>query len=49
MGSFAPYGYDRSEEDYHKLVVDPVASEVVKKIFQMYADGNGYHKICECI
>ena len=47
MGSFAPYGYDRSEEDYHKLVVDPVASEVVKTIFKMYADGNGYHKICE--
>lgn len=47
MGSFAPYGYDRSEEDKHKLVVDPVAAEVVKKIFKMYADGNGYHKICE--
>lgn len=47
MGSFAPYGYDRSEEDKHKLVVDPVAAEVVKKIFQMYAEGNGYHKICE--
>lgn len=47
MGSFAPYGYDRSEEDKHKLVVDPVAAEVVKKIFQMYAEGFGYHKICE--
>ena len=47
MGSFAPYGYDRSEEDKHKLVVDSVAAEVVKKIFKMYADGNGYHKICE--
>lgn len=47
MGSFAPYGYDRSEEDKHKLVIDPVAAEVVKKIFKMYRDGNGYHKICE--
>ena len=47
MGSFAPYGYDRSEEDKHKLVVDPVAAEVVKKIFKMYAEGNGYHRICE--
>ena len=47
MGSFAPYGYDRSEEDYHKLVIDPVAAEVVKKIFKMYADGYGYHRICE--
>ncbi len=46
MGSFASYGYEKSE-DGHKLVVDPVAAEVVKKIFKMYADGYGYHKICE--
>ncbi len=47
MGSFAPYGYERSEEDKHKLVVDPVAAEVVKKIFELYVEGNGYYKICE--
>ena len=47
MGSFAPYGYERSEEDKHKLVIDPVAAEVVKKIFQLYVEGNGYYKICE--
>ena len=47
MGSFAPYGYEKFAENKHKLVIDPVAAEVVKKIFQMYADGNGYHKICE--
>ena len=47
MGSFASYGYERDSEDYHKLVVDPVAAEVVKKIFKMYADGYGYHRICE--
>ena len=46
MGSFAPYGYDRSEDGY-KLIIDPVAAEVVKKIFDMQASGNGYHKICE--
>ena len=46
MGSFASYGYERDEEDYHKLIIDPVAAEVVKKIFQMYADGYGYHRIC---
>lgn len=47
MGSFASYGYERDSEDYHKLVVDPVAAEVVKKIFKMYANGYGYHRICE--
>lgn len=46
MGSFASYGYERDEEG-HKLVVDPIAAEVVKKIFKMYADGYGYHRICE--
>ena len=46
MGSFAPYGYERNE-DGHKLVIDPIASEVVKRIFDMYANGNGYYKICE--
>ena len=46
MGSFAFYGYERSE-DKHKLVVDSVAAEVVKKIFEMYANGYGYNKICE--
>lgn len=47
MGSFASYGYERSSEDKHKLVIDPVAAEVVKKIFDMYASGYGYYKICE--
>ena len=32
MGSFALYGYDRDPNDKHKLIVDPVAAEVVKKI-----------------
>ncbi|MDO5569514.1 MAG: recombinase family protein [bacterium] len=47
MGSFASYGYDRSPEDKHKLIIDPVAAEVVKKIFDMYASGYGYYKICQ--
>lgn len=46
MGSFASYGYEKSE-DGHKLVIDPVAAEIVKKIFNMYAEGYGYHRICE--
>ena len=47
MGSFVSYGYERSKEDKHKLVIDPVAAEVVKKIFELYASGLGYYKICE--
>ena len=35
------------DRDKHKLVIDPVAAEVIKKIFKMYAEGFGYYKICE--
>lgn len=41
VGAFAPYGYSKSPDDKHKLVVDPVASRVVKQIFEWYADGYG--------
>src|SRR5574344_3081219 len=47
MGSFAPYGYVRSSEDKHKLIVDPVASKVVKEIFEKYKNGEGYYKIAQ--
>lgn len=44
-GSFAPYGYKKDENNKNYLVVDPVASEVVKKIFELYNSGWGYYKI----
>lgn len=44
-GSFAPYGYLRSNENKHQLIVDPDAKEVVKKIFELYASGKGYSTI----
>lgn len=31
MGSMIPYGYIRSSEDKHKLVIDDEAAKVVKK------------------
>lgn len=33
MGAFAPYGYQKEERNRHCLVVDPYASEVVRKIY----------------
>ena len=35
-----PYGYNRMTGDKQTLVVDPVASKVVKHIFELAADGN---------
>jgi len=41
----APYGYAKSLDDKHKLIIDPVAAEVVKNIFNMYKSGLGWNKI----
>ncbi len=39
LGSYAPYGYMKSPEDRHKLVVDPEAAEVVRMIYDWYVGG----------
>lgn len=39
LGSYAPYGYMKSPEDRHKLVVDPEAAEIVRMIFDWYVGG----------
>lgn len=45
-GPFAPYGYMKDPDDKNHLIPDPVASVVVKKIFDLYANqGYGFHKI----
>ena len=45
-GPFAPYGYKKDPEDKNHLIPDPVASVVVKKIFELYAyEGYGLYKI----
>lgn len=45
IGSFAPYGYDKNPSDHHKLIVDPVAAEVVRQIFQEFLAGKNYSQI----
>ena len=47
IGSQACYGYKKDPNDRHKLVVDPVASKVVKMIFSLYLEGLGANKICK--
>lgn len=39
IGNYAPYGYVKSSEDRHKLVIDPEAAEVVRMIFDWYTEG----------
>ena len=39
IGSFACYGYKKSEDDHHKLVIDPEAVPVIRDIFNRFISG----------
>lgn len=45
IGAFAPFGYKKSEKNKNQLLVDPVAAEIVKRIFSMYLNGFSLKKI----
>ena len=45
LSGTAPYGYMRNPDDHNHLIVDEYAAGVVKRIFEMRADGLGYTKI----
>jgi DNA invertase Pin-like site-specific DNA recombinase len=38
-GAFAPYGFLKDPENPRHLVIDPEASQIVRRVFQMAADG----------
>ena len=46
IGSYAAYGYMKSKEDKHKIVVDEETAPVVQMIFEWKAQGFGYSSIC---
>ena len=41
IGSQAPYGYHRSDDSPHRLIVDPGAAEIVRQIFSLAEQGLG--------
>ncbi len=45
ISPFAPFGYEISKNNNNQLVIDPIASIVVKKIFHLYATGLGFTAI----
>ena len=47
VGSFPSYGYVKDEKDKHKLVIDEIAADIVKKIFDWHVNlGLGKIAIC---
>lgn len=47
LGSFASYGYLKSPEDKHKLIIDEYAAEVVKTIFSLKVFGKSQQAIAD--
>lgn len=45
LSAYAPYGYQKSPEDKHRLVVDAYSSKVVQTIYTMREQGIAYGKI----
>ena len=45
IGSFPCYGYKKDTSDYHKLVIDEEAAEVVKEIYQLFLGGESIRGI----
>ncbi len=39
MGSIAPYGYKKSKEDKHKLIINKQEARIVKRIYDEYSKG----------
>ena len=49
IAAYAPFGYMKSPEDKHKLVVDEYASQIVKRIFREFLSGKSMYKIAEAL
>ena len=45
IGAFAPYGYLKDPNNKNKLIIDPEASLIVKRIFEMRINGIGTEAI----
>ena len=45
MGSKPPYGYTKSTENKHQLIIDPTTAPIVRRIFREYAEGDSARNI----
>ena len=49
LTAYAPYGYRKSDEDKHRLVVDDEAAAVVQEVYRMRCSGMAYGKIAAAL
>ena len=49
IGAFACYGYLKDEHNHNRLVIDPVASQVIQRIFSLFESGTGKIRIAKIL
>ena len=49
VGTTIPYGYMKDPDNPKQWIPDPVTAPVVKRIFEMSAEGKGTRKICRAL
>lgn len=49
LGATAPYGYKKNPENNYQLIINEDEAKVVRKIFDLYLQGNGLTKIAQIL
>lgn len=49
VGAYAPYGYNKSPVDKHKLIINEEEACVVRRIFNMFKNGESLSVICDTL
>lgn len=49
IGTKAPYGYIKDPQDKNHLIIDEKCAPVVRRIYELYLDGNGVHRIAAAL
>lgn len=49
LGTIAPYGYKKSSVQKNKLEIDTNTAYIVKRIFELYSEGNGFQRIASIL
>lgn len=49
LGAFASYGYRKSPDDKHKLIIDEYAATIVRSIFSFKMQGYSQQAIADCL
>lgn len=49
IGAFAPYGYLKDPDNKNKLIVDPYASAIVKRMYNLYINDNSMGAIAKIL